>query len=219
MDIAVIVPALHTNKYHPLGDFAPFGDVTLLEWKIAQLRKVFSLDQIYITSDKTDFDNLVRFSAYDQLKLLQRPQDLSFLELVQFICKSVPQPYVMIPFTITPFMGASVYGDMVALLEKHKDQYNSVVTAHKLHEYIFDHNGNGINFTKMVSRRDIEPVHLQVNGAYLFKKDALETSFPYSRPCYFHNVNKFEAIEVKGAEDLEMARQLIPAYFSSLIYK
>ena len=36
MNFAVIIPAQETNKYHKLGDLAPFGDTTLLEWKISQ---------------------------------------------------------------------------------------------------------------------------------------------------------------------------------------
>ena len=45
-DLVFFIPAQETNKYHKLGDLAPFGDTTLLQWKISQCKKVVGDDCI-----------------------------------------------------------------------------------------------------------------------------------------------------------------------------
>ena len=40
MKLNIIIPALEKNKYSTSGDLAPWGDTTLLEWKIYQAKKI-----------------------------------------------------------------------------------------------------------------------------------------------------------------------------------
>ena len=48
MSFAIIIPAQEKNRYHDQGDLAPFGQTTLLEWKIAQCKEFVELSQINI---------------------------------------------------------------------------------------------------------------------------------------------------------------------------
>ena len=43
MKLNIIIPALEKNKYSTSGDLAPWGDTTLLEWKIYQAKNIISI--------------------------------------------------------------------------------------------------------------------------------------------------------------------------------
>jgi hypothetical protein len=49
-NINIIIPALEKNRYSEHGDLVPFGETTLFEWKIPQVKKVKDIQSIYITS-------------------------------------------------------------------------------------------------------------------------------------------------------------------------
>ena len=78
MSFAIIIPAQEKNRYHDQGDLAPFGQTTLLEWKIAQCKEFVELSQINICSDsevikeiagkdKIEIKNFVRFKVGEKI--------------------------------------------------------------------------------------------------------------------------------------------------------
>ena len=48
-NINIIIPALEKNKYSEYGDLVSFGETTLLEWKISQVKKVKEIKDIAAT--------------------------------------------------------------------------------------------------------------------------------------------------------------------------
>jgi CMP-N-acetylneuraminic acid synthetase len=69
MTCSVIIPAQKHNKYHKMGDLAPFGDTTLLEWKISQCKEFIQPECIYVSTDDDsiarDMISLYFRSTYD----------------------------------------------------------------------------------------------------------------------------------------------------------
>ena len=49
-NIIVIIPALEKNKYSLKGDLCPWGETTLLEWKVSQARKIKFIKDIIVSS-------------------------------------------------------------------------------------------------------------------------------------------------------------------------
>ena len=50
MKLNIIIPALEKNKYSTSGDLAPWGDTTLLEWKIYQAKKINNVNNIFVAT-------------------------------------------------------------------------------------------------------------------------------------------------------------------------
>lgn len=59
-DLAIIIPVQEYNRYRKKGDLAPFGDTTLLEWKISQCKEFANEDQIYICADGFNIQKIAK---------------------------------------------------------------------------------------------------------------------------------------------------------------
>ncbi|OSM04802.1 NTP transferase domain-containing protein [Magnetofaba australis] len=216
MNVAVVVPALQSNRYHPEGDLALFGDVTLLEWKLSQLREAFPLDHIYLSCPQQRVAQLAQFSLSKQVNLVQRPEGQSFLDFIASVCRMAPQENLMVAPPITPFMGADIYRRVLEAFANLGSEHDSVVTAVELREYIYDSQGKPVNFSSLVSRQEISPVFQVVNGCYLTPKETLlRNHHQYGERPLFLPVDRLSALEVKTAEDLQMARALLPNHIQT----
>ena len=77
-NFAVIIPAQEKNRYHELGDIAPFGDTTLLEWKIAQCKEFIRSSQIYINSESK---NIEEIAIRSNVNFIEREPRLNYIDI------------------------------------------------------------------------------------------------------------------------------------------
>lgn len=209
MNFAIIIPAQEKNRYHEMGDLAPFGDTTLLEWKIAQCKEFAKPSHIYISSESKIIEDI---SKKECVNFLKRPRASNY---IQSLCKSMSRidaDDIICTNTTSPFLGANIYKKMY---EKYKSEnLSSLVSVEQKKEYVFFDNKK-LNFgNHFVSRANIEPIYIITNGCYIIdrKKAIYLNSLIDDFPRLFE-LDAFAATEIKYFKDYSIAREMISLYF------
>lgn len=211
---AVVIPAQEQNPYHDLGDLAPFGDTTLVEWKISQCKQ-FSADSFIYLS--TASDKIFEIAKREGINAIKRSEDLSYGEMLSFTMQQISQEIIVWAIPTAPFVSGRLYENM---LEKFLDltNYDSLVSVKKLKEYIFFQNER-MNFSEQfISRRDIEPVFQVTNGCYIaYKEHILKKQSLFGNNEFLYEIDDLAAVEIKDIEDFSFANNLISHYFTKSI--
>ena len=209
MSFAIIIPAQEKNRYHEQGDLAPFGQTTLLEWKIAQCKEFVDLSQINICSDSEIIKEIAQKEGINHIK---RKAGLSYKEMLFKSVEAINVKDIILINTTSPFIGSKIYKDMYNDYKSKK--LNSLISVEKKKEYIF-FDEKKFNFTDNFSTREnIKPIYIATNGCYIFNRDlALDhQKFLSSTPNFFE-VDSFKATEIKDIKDFKIAREMIAIYF------
>ena len=117
MSFAIIIPAQEKNKYHELGDLAPFGNTTLLEWKIAQCKEFAELSEIHISSDS---DTIKDIAKKEEVNFIKRKSGLSYKDMVFASIKGVNANDIVLINTTSPFMKSEIYKKMYTKYKNEK---------------------------------------------------------------------------------------------------
>ena len=209
MSFAIVIPAQETNKYHKLGDLAPFGDTTLLEWKISQCKEFTKSSQIYISSDSEMIEEIAQ---KEEVNFIKRKTGLNYQDMLVETIDKIDTTDIIWINTTSPFMSANVYKSMY---EKYQiEDLSSLVSVEKKKEYIFFDNYK-LNFSDdFISRKDVEPIYIMTNGCYIIKKDiALKSKNLLSNNPELYEVDSFVASEIKDVQDYTVAKEMISIYF------
>lgn len=209
MSFAIVIPAQETNKYHKLGDLAPFGDTTLLEWKISQCKEFASSSQIYISSDS---EMIKEIAEKEEVHFIKRKIGLSYQDMLVETIDKIDTTDIIWINTTSPFMSTNVYK---AMYQKYQtEDLSSLVSVEKKKEYIF-FNNHKLNFSDdFISRKDIEPIYIMTNGCYIIKKNtALKSKNLLSSNPKLYEVDSFVASEIKDVQDYTVAKEMISIYF------
>ena len=91
-NINIIIPALEKNKYSEYGDLVSFGETTLLEWKISQVKRVKGIKDIYVTSSSNLIKNLCK---KNDIKFLQRKPKIALDKLHRILGKKFKNEYLL----------------------------------------------------------------------------------------------------------------------------
>ena len=209
MSFAIIIPAQEKNKYHELGDLAPFGSTTLLEWKIAQCKEFAELSEIHISSDS---DTIKDIAKKEEVNFIKRKSGLSYKDMVFASIEGVNANDIVLINTTSPFMKSEIYKKMYT--EYKNEKLISLISVEKKKEYFF-YNKDKLNFSdNFVSRETVDPVYIVTNGCYIIKKDlALDHQNILSSSPSFFEVDSFAATEIKDVKDYKLAREMITIFF------
>ena len=209
MSFAIIIPAQEKNRYHEQGDLAPFGQTTLLEWKIAQCKEFVELSQINICSDSEIIKEIAQKEGINYIK---RKAGLSYKEMLFKSVEAIDVKDVILINTTSPFIGSKIYKDMYN--EYKSKKLNSLISVEKKKEYIF-FDEEKFNFNdNFTPRENVKPIYISTNGCYIFNRDlALDhQKFLSNNPSLFE-VDSFTATEIKDIKDYKIAREMITMYF------
>tara|TARA_Y100001970_G_scaffold29649_1_gene36729 strand:+ start:698 stop:1345 length:648 start_codon:yes stop_codon:yes gene_type:complete len=209
MSFAIIIPAQEKNRYHDQGDLAPFGQTTLLEWKIAQCKEFVELSQINICSDSEVIKEIAQKEGINYIK---RKTGLSYKEMIFKSIEAVDVKDIILINTTSPFIGSKIYKNMYDEFKSKK--LNSLISVEKKNEYIFFEEKK-FNFKdNFTPRENVKPIYIATNGCYIFNRDFAinNEKFLSSNPSLFP-VDSFTATEIKDIKDYKIAREMITMYF------
>lgn len=209
MSYAVIIPAQEKNKYHKKGDLAPFGDTTLLEWKISQCKEFVKASDIYINSESKFIENIVK---KEEVNFIKRSPELSYISIILETLKSINTEDVIWINSTSPFMSSKIYSDMYKMYKDKK--LDSLVAVEKIKEYVFFKNQK-LNFSnEFISRDNIEPIYIMTNGCYIIKREkAIQFKNLLLPDNAFYEVDSFISTEIKDINDYLIAKDMISIYF------
>jgi len=207
--LAIIIPAQDNNRYHKKGDLAPFGDTTLLEWKIAQCKSIVSNEFIYISSSSKEIEKI----AYDEkINFIKRAAQCDYMDIIMQNLKQIQSDDVIYTHCTSPFISAEDYKKMYHYFSENK--LDSLYSVRKIQEFIV-FNNQQLNFKSIfLSRTNLEPIYILTNGCFIFKrKEALKKRSFLFLNCKRFEVDYLSSIEIKDVSDYVIAKELITMYF------
>jgi CMP-N-acetylneuraminic acid synthetase len=210
MDIAVIIPAQETNKYHSLGDLAPFGDTTLLEWKISQCKELTNISNIFVTSDSI---KIKKIAQKEDVNFIQRVNTNTYTEIILHSISNISQNTILWTNPTAPFISKEDYKTMIEKFDSLHD-YDSLLSVSEKKDYAYFKNSR-LNFEKQLSSRsDLEPLYIVTNGCYIIKKNiAIQAKSLYGEKPYLYNLDYLSSIEIKDISTYLISQELISMYF------
>ncbi|WP_324172638.1 cytidylyltransferase domain-containing protein [Sulfurimonas sp.] len=209
MNFALIIPAQETNKYHKFGDLAPFGDTTLLEWKISQCKEFAKSSQIYISSSSSIIKDI---ALKEEVNFIKRHINLKYEDMISETIKNLNVEHIIWIHTTSPFMCSQIYSKMY---DNYQDEnLNSLVSVEIKKEYVFYKNKK-LNFKdNFISRKSIDPIYIVTNGCFIINKNILqENKNLITVDTTFFEVDSFVATEIKEPSDYMIAKDMISIYF------
>lgn len=209
--LAIIIPALGKNEYHEKGDLAPFGDVSLLQWKLSQVEKIDYPKTIYIS---TSSDEIAAFADKENVQVIRRNPDLSLKDMISHSLEQVEEDLVLWTHATSPFIGSRIYQTCLKSFLNMTAENDSLLTVFPIKEYVF-HESSPINFEpqKHLSRRSITPVYSVTNGCFIIPREKAVSLQSYigNNPL-FYELDKLAAMEIKDVQDMTIANDLLALY-------
>jgi len=211
-NINIIIPALEKNKYSEYGDLVSFGETTLLEWKIAQVKKVKGIKDIYVTSSSNLIKNLCK---KNDVKFLQRKPKIALNKLHRILGKKFKNEYLLWVNPTAPFFAGKDIYDFIKKFKKNSKKNDSAVTCYREQEYFFYKN-KSLNFDSSkntVSRDKIKSLARITSGAYLIKGSlAYKNGILLGKKPYFYYTNWLQSLELKTTKQIHLFNGLLENY-------
>jgi CMP-N-acetylneuraminic acid synthetase len=211
MNYSLIIPAKNTNKHHKKGDFAPFGDTTLLEWKVSQCVDFCNKSNIFISSYSEKAKSIAK---KNKIGLMYRKKDLSYADTLVDIAEKVTTEYVVWVNPTTPFIGPLKYKEVIDTFFLNLGKYDSLITVNKRKDFVY-YNNKKINFDNHTDGRDcLEPIYIATNGIYITSKEnILNGKGLIGEKPFFYNLNYLESLEIGSEQTYHFVSELISLYF------
>lgn len=210
MNFAVIIPAQETNKYHKFGDLAPFGDTTLLEWKITQCKGFAKPSQIYISSNSKIIEDI---ALKEEINFIKRTEQKSFNQIISETLTKVKEDFIIWTNPTSPFLECK---DYLSMIEKYKNSKNidSIISVYSKYDYAY-YNNNRLNFSDTFTpRNELIPIRIVTNGCYIIKKNiAIEKGSLYCDNHFLYELDYLSSVEIKDMHTYQISKELIFAYF------
>jgi len=211
--IICIIPALEKNTYSEKGDLVSWGDTTLLEWKLSQVKDLNFKKEIFVIANSKKITKICK--KYN-VKVLNRKKNLQLSELHKFVGKKFKNKLTLWLNTTSPFLSSKIIGKFVKNYQKKSKKYDSAFTYLELQEYFFKEK-KPVNFTPAnpaVSRRDLVPLQQVAGSLYLVPSKHLEkTGSLFGKKPLMIKLDWFSSLEIKSISDLENFKFLISKYF------
>ena len=215
-NLAIFIPAQDDNKYHELGDLAPFGDTTLLEWKISQCKEFMKDENIYLSSSS---DKVYEIAKEESVNFVRRGHHYEDFDKVLYdFAEKIAEDTILWTNVTSPFLDKETYIKMYKKFNQ-LEGCSLLVSSVERKEYSYFENSS-LNFKdKLVPRETIEPVNFITNGCYIFKKDFLlkDGLLFDDKNTHLYNLDKLSSIEIKDILDYAIANDLISIYFNNLL--
>jgi CMP-N-acetylneuraminic acid synthetase len=210
MSFAIIIPAQETNKYHKLGDLAPFGDTTLLEWKISQCKEIAKPFQIYISSDSEIVEGIAQ---KEEVKFIKRKNQGSFNQIIKDTLLEVKEDTILWTNPTSPFLGFKDYQSMINKFKSHEN-IGSIVSVYSKYDYAY-YDNKRLNFAKnFTPRTELIPIQIVTNGCYVIRKNiAIRNESLYIDNSFLYELDYLSSIEIKDVHTYQISTELISAYF------
>ncbi|MDO4189773.1 MAG: acylneuraminate cytidylyltransferase family protein [Lachnospiraceae bacterium] len=209
--ICAIIPARKEDDRVQNKNLLPFGDSTLIENKINQLKKIRKLDDIVVSSDD---DRILKIAEEQGVNAIRRPEEYSKIDTpfgyyVEYICKMLSCDDILWACCTSPFVDTDTYEHAIELYyENLIEGYDSLITVRKLHRYIIDSNGpvnyrTGLNHK---STNDLNDMFLHTNGiAIASRLNMIDWKYILGKTPYLMEVNKKIGFDISDKFDYQLA--------------
>jgi CMP-N-acetylneuraminic acid synthetase len=220
-DLAVVIPVRMGSSRIKKKVVLPFDDTNLLVWKINQLKKIISSNNIFISTEnnhlkKIALENGVRVHNRDFF--LADDHKANFSEVITGIVKDIPFNHIAWITVVVPLMSPLEYENAFksyfseVVLNK---KFDSLVSVNLLKEYYWNDKrpiNYKANYNHTISQ-DLPNLYRVTNGLYMSSKEDImkKKYFLGENPLKF-NVSKISGIDIDEEEDYKIAKALLSIY-------
>lgn len=191
-------------------ELLPCNEKNLLERKIAFLKCIDEIKEIYIASDDENLQNkALDFGVKFYLRNKKESEDFSFM--VKNIAKKMSCEHIIYTPCTTPLF------DEMRLKEAIKQYfsldfsiYDSLITCVKLQSFIFDENG-ALNFkNSYTNSRNLPPLYELFNGCFIMSKELnITLAHQWGKVPFKHLVDKKFAFDIKDKQGFEFFKNIL----------
>ena len=210
--IIAVIPAQTKNRYSKKGDLEDFSGVTLLEWKISQIKRLKYVDKIFVLSKAKKIEKICK---ENNVYYLKRPKNSSITNLFKFVGKRFKSSDILWTNPSSPFLKEETILKVIKKYIKKKFYSDGIVTTRDLREYIIFKNKfiNERLDKAFVSRQEMKNTKMLTNGVYLSSNKNYIKGFPFGKKPMFHDIDWFESNEVKECKNSKIYKMFIELYF------
>ncbi|HMO61638.1 MAG TPA: hypothetical protein PKC39_09920 [Ferruginibacter sp.] len=221
-DISIIIPAREGSSRIQRKVHLPFTDeLSLLEWKIDQLKKIHPGSKIIVSSNSANIKNIAANAGvnyHERSDYLSVGHQASFSEVITGIVKDIETAHFAWITVVVPLMspeevlnGFKAYIDKVIINQTN----DSLVAVNLLKEYLWDEY-KPINYEANRNHtisQNLPNIYKVTNGLYMSPKEqALRLGYFLGSNPYKFVVSKLAGIDIDEWEDYEFARSLVGYY-------
>lgn len=221
-DISVVIPVREGSSRVKEKIFLPFHDgLSLLEWKVDQLKRVQQHDRIFLSSNSERVNSVARNMGVEFLPrndYLSTGHDASFSEVITGVVKDIPTSHFAWATVVVPLMKPSEYKEAFEryLLEVvENESKDSLVSVNLLKEYFWNDEGP-LNYRAdkhHTISQELPNIYRVTNALYMRDKErTLQEGYFLGPKPYMHMVGKISGIDIDEFEDYQMALALKEFY-------
>ncbi len=208
--ITAVIPVRAGSRRLPNKNILPFGESNLLVHKIRELKKIKNIDKIVVS---TDSDEMIKMAIEEGVEYQKRPyeycdeQTKTFNEVVEYIANTIETDILIWAPCVCPLIKKESFEKAIEAFLNLDFNYDSVVSAMLVKEYIFDEKGP-INFSieNHVPSQKLPDWHLIKNGFFIANaKDMAEWKFVYGKKPKLIEISKFESVDIDDKSDFDLA--------------
>ncbi|MDD2725032.1 MAG: hypothetical protein PHH59_13555 [Methylovulum sp.] len=221
-DISIVIPVREGSSRIKDKIFLPFHEqLTLLEWKIDQIKKVQTADRIFLSSNSNKVAQIAQAMGVEFLprnEYLSVGHQASFSEVITGVVSELPTDHFAWVTVVVPLMAPSDYKRGFELYIENvvnNTNHDSLVSVNLLKEYFWDDNGP-INYQADKNHtisQELPNIYRVTNGLYMRSKQAtLDEGYFLGKNPYRHIVGKIAGVDIDENEDYQMALALKQFY-------
>ena len=219
MKITAFVPCRKGSQRIENKNVKSFSNSSLLHIKLEQLIKCKNIDNIVVSTDDEEVIEIAKSYRNDKITIHERDDYFassvcSTEELISYIINNIEFEHLLWTHVTSPFCDEKIYDEAVDIYKGLESEYDSFVSAEKIQEFLWDKNGNGVNYDKVKDGRwpqtqTLEPLYLVNSAIFLAsKKVMLENNDRVGKAPYFYCMNKLHSIDIDWPEDFEAAQMI-----------
>jgi CMP-N-acetylneuraminic acid synthetase/phosphoglycolate phosphatase-like HAD superfamily hydrolase len=226
LDLAAVIPVRLGSSRVSQKALLEVGEdnVSLLAWKIRQLKKVIPKENIYVSTESEILKAIAHeegANIHHREAFLADGHKASFSEVIVGVVKDIPHEHIAWVTCVVPLMSPQEYLQGFREYKDHvisgNEGYDSLVSVNLLKEYFWD-DEKAINYTptkKHTISQDLPNIYRVTNGLYMAPKSLmLDKEYILGSNPYKSCVSKIAGIDIDEYEDYEIARDLIGIYNS-----
>lgn len=190
----------------------PFAGSTLLEVKIEQLKRVANIDGIIVNSNDDEILSIAERLGVETVKRdpYYASNTVSMSDVYKNMAENMDCDIIVYANCTNPVIKDETIYDIVDFFNKHKEEYDSVNSAHLLKEFMFRDN-LPINYDLRHQPRsqdlpDIAALNFAVN--VLEKDTMINCKNVVGLHPYLFNIDQYEATDIDNPIDFFIAEQL-----------
>lgn len=205
--ITAVIPVKKNSSRLPGKNILPFGDSTLLEHKISQLKKVQGISKIIVSSDSEEMLDKALSMGVEAIK---RPLNLAdesrpLSEFFDYICTLINEGHLMWACCTSPLFGVTLFKKAVSLyFEKIDEGFDSLITVTPFKHYLMDER-KPLNYSigqDHVNSQYLPKLYVFTNGVILAPiRNVKEWRYNYGPNPFRMLVNQGQSIDIDTYHD------------------